>query len=431
MPKQGAKSIVLKCLLATLCMLVGSADLHAYVVVADSVTHSPLPNASVYDRHGATIGISNRKGMLPAIATVSYPITVRYIGFGDKTVEHPGADTIFLQEEIPELPEVVVSSRQPKMLHVLAYVRDCSEMTTYTDTVFLFREKMVDFMLPADDKVKFRGWSTPRVLASRSYYRFTNRDGLDSVSDEGRHHFSWSDWIGLPASVGLPSRLRGVKAARDTIFGRYSPAEIWSRTGDSVSIGINILADSAGRRWVPRLSSFFRKGIDFERFKVRYDYDNISGDSLAPMDLSGYSYNIESTGRGHDMFRFNRVNQPYFVSTDSKIHILDKEYITVKEARQWSRRNFDNDKIDIYEPMDAPALSPDILALMARVNNIDKEDVRLDAAPDRRLIGKLDGTRNFKIGRRALMVLKELTGIAQYKFRKNFHNNWRKFIKKQ
>lgn len=422
---------LLRHLLAALCMLAIGAEAQAFVVVADSATHAPLPNASVYDRYGATVGISNRKGVLPAISTFSYPITVRYIGFGDKTVEHPGPDTIFLQEEIPELPEVVVSSRQPKMLHILAYVRDYSEMTTYTDTVFLFREKMVDFMLPTDGKAKMRGWSTPRVLASRSYYRFTNQDGLDSVSDEGRHHFSWSDWIGLPHTVGLPVRLRGVKTASDTIFGRYSPAEIWSRTGDSVSIHVNVLADSAGRKWVPRLSSFFRDGLDFERFKVRYDYDNISGDSLSSIDLSGYSYNIESTGRGHSMFRFNRVNQPYFVATNSDVYILDKEYITVKEARQWSHRNFDNDKIDIYEPMDAPELSTDILALIGRVGSIDKEGVRLDAAPDRRLIGKLDGTRNFKIGRRALMVLKDVTGISAYKARKNFNSNWRKFIKKQ
>ena len=37
----------------------------------------------------------------------------------------------------------------------------------------------------------------PRILTCKSYYRFTNRNGLDSVSSASHHHFSWSDWIGL------------------------------------------------------------------------------------------------------------------------------------------------------------------------------------------------------------------------------------------
>ena len=81
--------------------------------------------------------------------------------------------------EATVLPEVLVVSGHKKLLHLLAYVREYSTMTTYTDTVFLFREKMVDYMLPAG-KVDFKGWSTPRVLTSRSYYRFSNSHGLRS-----------------------------------------------------------------------------------------------------------------------------------------------------------------------------------------------------------------------------------------------------------
>ena len=62
----------------------------------------------------------------------------------------------------------MVESRQQKVMHMLAYVREYSTLTTYTDTVFLFREKMVDFMLNTDPKVKFQGWSYPRILKSSS-----------------------------------------------------------------------------------------------------------------------------------------------------------------------------------------------------------------------------------------------------------------------
>ena len=73
------------------------------------------------------------------------------------------------------------------------------------------------------------------------------------------------------------------------------------------------------------------------------------------------------------MFRFNRVDEPCFVSTYAEVYILDKEYITVKEAKKWDKHNFMTDEIGIYRPLEAPELQPSILDLMARVDNIDKE----------------------------------------------------------
>lgn len=400
-------------------------------VVADSVTHIPLPNASVYSNSGNAVGVSNGKGILPRISQENYPITIRYIGFNDKIVRHENQDTVFLSENISELPEVVVQSRRERLLHVLAYVREYSTLSTYTDTVFLFREKMVDYMLPSDDKMKFKGWTNPRVLTSKSYYRFTNNIGLDSVSDVSRHHFSWSDWIGMVPKVALPAVIRNTEIGTDTVYGKYSPTEIWLRNNDSVSVNVDVLADITSRKWVPDLAGFFRKDLDFERFRLKYIYDNIAGDTLSALDLTGYSFNIESNGRGHSMFRFNRINEPFFVSTSADVYILDKEHITVKEAKKWENRRFDTEETGIYEPLEAPALSTSILALIDRVSNIDKESIRLDTEPDRRMIKKFDGRRNFKIGRRALSLLKGLTGITAYKSRKNFNNNWSKFRKEQ
>ena len=114
------------------------------VVVADSTTGVPLPNASVYDRNGRAVGITDGKGSLPRIARDRYPITIRYIGFEERRVEADGCrDTVFLRENVSELPELTVESKKHRLLHILAYVREYSTLATYTDTVFLFREKTV------------------------------------------------------------------------------------------------------------------------------------------------------------------------------------------------------------------------------------------------------------------------------------------------
>ena len=401
------------------------------VIVVDSATNVALPNASIYDKDGTPVGLSNSKGVIPKIARSRYPITVRYLGFNDKSVMYGCNDTIFLSESVSELPEMIVESSRHRVLHILAYVREYSTLSTYTDTIFLFREKMVDYMLPSDNKVKFDGWSSPRVLTCKSYYRFTNNNGLDSVSDTSQHHFTWSDWIAIPPEVSMPMRIKSSRISADTLFGKYNPTEIWRRNNDRIRIDIDVLADTISRKWVPKLAYFFRRGLDYNKFKVSFNYDNIEGNSLSGFDLDGYSFSIESKGRGREMFRFNKINEPFFVSTNAEVYILDKEYITVKEAKKWEKRDFDVDEIGIYEPMDAPQLSPAILDLVERVDLLDKHKIRLDFIPDHRLMGSNSGRRNLRIGRRALLLLKQATGITFFKSHKNFNNNWAKFRKEQ
>lgn len=330
-------------------------------------------------------------------------------------------------ETIAELPEIVVESGKHRLLHILAYVREFSTLNTYADTVFLFREKMVDYMLNHEKKLKFKQWTSPRILNSKSYFRFTNNEGLDSVSDVSRYHFSWSDWMGIPPAMSLSAALDKIDCAIDTVYAKYSPSEIWIKNYDRVMVDVDVLADTTGRKWVPRLSTFFQNNLDFEKFRARFSFDNILADSITPVDLNGYSYSIESNGRGHNMFMFNKVDEPFFVSTYAEVYVLDREYITVKEPKLWDKRNFSLEQVGIIEPKDAPELPKTIQELVTRVDAVNHDEVRLDVAPDHRMIRTTDGRRNFTLGGRILNVLKNLTGVSAYKHRRSMNNQWEDF----
>ena len=413
------------------CSILMAESRRSSAIVVDSLTQSPLPGASVFDRHGNMMGISGANGRLPLVSEDGYPLTLRYLGYKEKIVESAVGDTVFLQEDITELPEFTVETKEHKVLHILAYVREYSSLSTYTDTVFLFREKMVDYMLPADKKTRFKGWTRPRILKTKSYYRFTNSHGTDSVSDECNYHFSWSDWMGVIPSVDLPELLKGNGLASDTVFGRYSPTEIWTKTNDRVMIDVDVLADTTSRKWVPNLSGFFKNDLDFENFRLRYNYDNVGAADLAADCLTGYSFTIESNGRGRNMFMFNRLNEPFFVTTYAEVYVADKEYITVKEAKQWASHNFKDDEVVIYQPSAAPDLQASVLDLIDRVNRIDKGGVRLNVAPDERLIAKNLNNNNFRLDKRFLSILKNITGISAYKTNKNFKRSWNDFLRDQ
>lgn len=398
------------------------------IVVADSASRCPLPGASVFNAKGHAIGMSNAKGRLPFVSASDFPLTVRYLGYKERSVSDAACDTVFLAEAPTELAEVVFETGKTKMLHMLGYVREYSTLSTCTDTVFLFREKMVDYMLDPDGKSSFRGWRSPRILKTRSYYHFTDRFGLDSVSDESNNHFSWSDWTGPGLTAELPPALIRVESGTDTLQGKYSPSEIWSRNGDRVTVDVNVLADTAARKWVAELAGFFRKDLDFENLRVRYNYDNITAGQVSPADLTEYSFNIESNGRGHEMFKFNKKDEPFFVSTYAEVYILDKEYITVKEAKKWKNLNLAAAGLEILKHEDAPELQSAVAALIARVDNVDKERIRLGVTPNSNIGSRKEvNYSNYRIDKRALTLLKDLTGITSYKARRNFKRQWREF----
>lgn len=179
----------------------------------------------------------------------------------------------------------------------------------------------------------------------------------------------------------------------------------------------------------PDLSLFFKYDVDFEQFRVRFNYDNIDGDEIAPMDLTGYSFNIESNGRGHGLFRFNRYDEPFFVNTYGEVYIVDKEYITMKEAKKWEKLQTDTERITMYEPSDAPDLQSTILALVDRVNKLDHDRVRLDFVPDQRLVGRGVVKQNF--GQRMLSLLKTVTGISRVRANRSWKRQWRDFTHEQ
>lgn len=410
----------LLCIMLVLAVLASRAQ-----VVVDSVLGMPLPSASVFNRHGRLAGICSVDGELPFVSPDDYPITIRYMGFREKTVELPGARIIRMQENIMELPEFVVETGERRMLHILAYVREYSTLSSYGDTVFLFREKMVDYMLPTSPvSGRFRGWRNPRVLTSRSYYRFTDAYGLDSVSDRCNQHFSWADWVGISPDAELPQALMDAAVATDTVRGRYSPTELWHRLGDRVTLDVDVLADTTSRKWVPNLSAFFRRNLDFEQFRIRFRYGNVVDRHLSAVDLAGYSFNIESNGRGHGMFLYHRPQDPYFVSTYGEVYMLDKEYVTMKDARRWERLRTGTSDLEIYEPAEAPGLQPSIIELMARVNAIDHDGVRLDFTPDERLAGR---KVHLNLGQQVMSRVRQLLGLDEVNARRKWKRQWRQF----
>lgn len=377
----------------TLCLFITLYSIANNVVVLDSITGEPMPNVSVFNKNGTIIGVTEKDGRLPWTSTTSYPLTLRCLGYRDALNIMPTDSLILLAEERYEMPEIVIESSKPKVLHILALLRDYSTLCTYSDTVTLFREKWIDLMVPAKDTRRYKGWETPRTIIGKSYYQFKNNEGLDSVSDRFNQHFSWSDWIGGTKTLIIPKKLVSEPVSADTIFGKYSPAQIWSRNNDIVRLQIDLLADTSSQSLVPDISMFFKKNdVDFEKFKLTYEFGDVNAETIDALNLARVNATLESKGRGHNMFMFNKVDEPFFVTTYVEIFYVDKEFMSVKNAKKWESHSYSKMKIDQFNvPSIVPKLSHDVLALIDRVNNVNHDKVRLQIPPDERMI-RIDRT---------------------------------------
>lgn len=80
------------------------------------------------------------------------------------------------------------------------------------------------------------------------------------------------------------------------------------------------------------------------------------------------------------------------------------------EAKKWDNRNFDFSAIGVFQPSYAPNLPPHINELMARVDSLDKNEIRLKLKPDKR-IGFSNGNSSMSMGQKALSLIKKLLKI--------------------
>ncbi|MDE6342154.1 MAG: hypothetical protein K2K93_07540 [Muribaculaceae bacterium] len=354
--------------------------------VIDGATGKPLSGIKVFDRSGKLIGTCSADGSMPTADSRAYPLTLRSLGYEDTTIASPSDTSIIMIKTPVALPEVKVDTRRRPILHLTGYLREISTLASSTDTLMLYREKWVDFMLPAENEKKFRARNIPRILKTKSYYRFTDAYGRDSVSDRVNHHFSWSDWISLPGRIAYPSKIAGSRQGTDTLMGKYSPAEIWHKEGDKARVYVNVLADTIKRKWAPRLGGSTWKDLDFERMVMEYSYSDIDTFAVKPANIDGISCYIESMGRGHDMFRFNRNNDLIYVTTYFDLTIADREYITVKEARRKERDPLAaiEDGVMIFQSDIMPRDSI-ISELIARVEDINHDERRLAMEIDTRV----------------------------------------------
>lgn len=323
--------------------------------------------------------MTSATGELPSASRSDFPLEIRCLGYLSRKVQAGAGDTLRLRPGSNELGELTVNSVKKGVLYLKGYVREYSSLTTEIDTVLLFREKAVDFMVATRRAKGFDSRLTPRLLASRSYYRFLTPAGEDSVGNYFRSNFSRTDWIGLPP--GYQTLPQGLSPGGEV----RSPSIVWRRDSSGIDLEADILGDTANRRLMPLITSFMNLDVNFTELKTFGRYAVEADDKPAELfadALTRLSVSMVFDGQGRRFPLVYGTDDKYTVKTLAEIFITDRRYISTGQARKLERNCPAMTADDIMAPPEAGSLPEEIMALKQRVENIDHTGRHLDFTAD-------------------------------------------------
>ena len=351
-------------------ILSGAFDADAFRLV-DAETKAPLPLASITDRSGNVVGMTDKSGEIPALQKDRYPITFNYMGYDPLQVQEPTEDDVKMIQQDYDLPEIVVIPGRRPLLHLTGYMREITSVLCSSDSVTLFKESVVDFLVPVE-KTKVKGWNKARELASKTYVRMSDSSGLDSVSDNHEYEFMlWGNRKSLiPSAAKIPDKIKGPEVARDTVMGKYYPKIIWWKNNDVIRWYGDALANEKNHITTPWALKLFGLTTDVTEISENYVFDTPDGDFIRPTDLRQVSVTIDMLAKGKLFKKTFDSSSPVNVRTYMELYLTDREFLTEEEGKTLKKEVPAIESSDILAPANANPLHPAIIRTVERVNSL-------------------------------------------------------------
>ena len=345
-------------------------DADAYRLI-DASTNAPLPLASITDCSGNVVGMTDKSGVIPELQKDRYPITFNYMGYASLQILKPAEDDVKMIQQDYELPEIVISPGARPLLHLTGYMREITSVLSSSDSVTIFKESVVDFLVPVE-KTKAKGWKKARELASKTYVRMSDAAGLDSVSTSHEYEFMlWGYRKGLiPSSAKIPDKIKDTNVACDTIMGKYYPKIIWLKNGDVTRWYGDALANEKNHITTPWALKLFGLTTDVTEISENYVFDTPDGGFIRPTDLRQVSVTIDMLAKGTLFKKTFDSSSPVNVRTYMELYLTDREFLSVEEGKSLKNEIPSIESSDILAPANANPLHPAIMRTVERVNSL-------------------------------------------------------------
>lgn len=357
-------------IIVSVSIILGAFHANAFRLV-DAETEAPLPLASITDRSGNVVGMTDNSGVIPELQKDRYPVTFNYMGYASLQMLRPVDHDVRMIQQDYDLPEIVVIPGSRPLLHLTGYMREITSVLGSSDSVTLFKECVVDFLVPVE-KTKVKGWNKARELASKTYVRMSDSSGRDSVSTNHEYEFMlWGNRKSLiPSAAKIPDIIKGTDAACDTVMGKYYPKIIWWKNGDVTRWYGDALANEKDHITSPWALKLFGLTTDVTEISENYVFDTPDGDFIRPTDLRQVSVTIDMLAKGKLFKKTFDSSSPVNVRTYMELYLTEREFLSEEEGKSLKKEIPEMESSDILAPPNANPLHPAILRTVERVNSL-------------------------------------------------------------
>ena len=326
-------SVLLK-LLSFVLIVSSYFSLRAETKIIDATTGQPLPKASIFDKNGVFIAVSDNEGIVPQnISKSSYPISVRYVGYIPLKLISPDLGVVSMDETSYTLPEIVVDEVSRNILYLQVYVREYETAENSKDTIAIFKEQLVDYAIPVG-KAKYKGWKKPRVLSQQEFeYKKIEKknSSIDTLmfKDGGKMrstNFNIAQKFKMPESILSGDSTEYVK------YGKYYPEEKWTASEGYYIIENDGLASNKDH--IHTMNFLGIIGGSQTMDDSHYKFEKLSKPAVGAENLIEASQNWDLSLRGKLMNKASEQKEDTKISVYSEMYVIDRAYLTADEAKE-------------------------------------------------------------------------------------------------
>lgn len=352
-----------------LCMFSIFPNIKAETKITDAQTGLPLPKASIFDKNGVFIAVTENDGLIPSgVSSYSYPLNIRYVGYIPLTLNSPDLGVVTMEETTFTLPEVTIDNVSRNILYIQAYVREYLTAENANDTLASFTEQIVDYAIPVG-KAKYKGWKKPRVLSQQEYeYKKIERkkSSIDTLmlTEGGKNrstNFNIAQKFKMPESILSGDSLDYVK------YGKYYPEEKWMVNGNYYIYEKDDLANNKDHIFQPGFLKVFGMTMAQTMNDYKYIFEKGNKPGASVENLVAASENFDLIMKGKAIKMATEQKDDTKLSFFTEMFVIDRAYITADEAKELKK---DMPVVEIKNfqvPEGVPAPPEEVVKLKAAV----------------------------------------------------------------
>lgn len=353
-----------------------SFSMNAGIIVKDAETGLPLPKASIFDKNGVFISVTEEDGSIPeTVLFTSYPLNVRYVGYSPVTIESPNIDEVTMVETTFTLPEVVIDEVSRNILYLQAYVREYATIENAKDTLAIFTEQIVDYAIPVG-KAKYKGWKKPRVLAQQEFEYIKiekKKSSLDTLrfSEGGKLR---STNFNIAQKFKVPECILNGDSTEYIKYGKYYPEERWSVVGDRYIYETDGLADNKDHYFQPGILKLFGLTTGMSMDDHKYVFEKGAKPGATVENLIEASENYDLIMKGRLVKKVTEQTEDTKFAYFTEMFVIDRAYISAEEAKELKK---DKPVVNLYNfvvPEGIPSPPAEVVKLKNEVIESKKQN---------------------------------------------------------